>query len=163
MKAIKTVVRGCVVEEKQINTLSETQTESSRREDELSRSWGNCWHSCVSEVFCLCACACVSISPVRHCCRQWQNHKCSSCRLKKTKQHSACLSLSDTDLCSCGSWSSRPSGWRGRGPGWGAQPPGSAHSRVFRDAPDRTSSSADTRCSLSTATMEGKRSGLDKR
>lgn len=56
-----------------------------------------------------------------------------------------------TNLCSCGSWSSRPSGRRGRGPGWVGGPPGSVHSREFHDAPDRTSSSGGTCCSLSTA------------
>lgn len=64
-----------------------------------------------------------------------------------------------TDLCPCGSWSSRPSGWRGRGLGWGAPPPGSAHSRGSRDAHDRTGSWADTRCSLSTARTAGRQRG----
>lgn len=111
----------------------------------------NCWHSSESEAFCLCtspcmcARACGSFATVRRCLR-WR-----PTGLPSAEHTHATVLPWHTDLCSCGSWSSRPSGQRGQGPGWAGGPPGSVHSREFHDAPDRTSSSGGTCCSLSTA------------
>lgn len=110
----------------------------------------NCWHSSESEAFCLCtsrACARVHapVSLQRDVAFDGDKRVCplQNARMQRFSP--------GTDLCSCGSWSSRPSGRRGRGPGWAGGPPGSVHSREFHDAPDRTSSSGGTCCSLSTA------------
>lgn len=111
----------------------------------------NCWHSSESEAFCLCTSprmctrACASFATARRC-LWWRQTGLPSAE----GAHATVLPW-HTDLCSCGSWSSRPSGRRGRGPGWAGGPLGSVHSREFHDAPDRTSSSGGTCCSLSTA------------
>lgn len=100
---------------------------------------------CARHRACACARACASFATARRCLR-WRPTGLPSAE----RMHATVLPW-HTDLCSCGSWSSRPSGRRGRGPGWAGGPPGSVHSREFHDAPDRTSSSGGTCCSLSTA------------